>query len=926
MKIYDLKVNHLVNPLGFRMTRTVFSWKTVETEGKRQESARIRVALDQTMKELVADTGADSSADSLGTKVSFPLHPRTRYWWTVTVRTDAGEEEVSPVQWFETGKREETWTGKWITCDNTEPRHPYFEKDIVPEKDVAQARLYICGLGLYEAFYNGKRIGEEYLTPYCNDYNEWVQYQTFDVTKQVSETGKLTVFLGNGWYKGRFGFDAAGKGGFYGDEWKLIAELRLLYTDGTEQVIGTDESWSVRRSTVTFSNIYDGEHRDDTLGELPAESAVLCGAPKGRLTDRMSLPVTVHEHMEPKELIHTPAGETVLDMGQEFTGIFTLKVHEPKGTRIHIQTGEILQNGNFYNENLRTAKSEYYFVTDGSETVLQPHFTFYGYRYVKIEGIPDLKKEDFTGLALYSDVEMKGDVTTGHDLVNRLISNVRWGMKDNFVDVPTDCPQRDERMGWTADTQVFVPTATYLADTCAFYGKYLYDMRLEQAVRGGRVPDVVPSFSVETTASVWGDAACIIPWTLYEFYGDPSILEDQYEAMKSWVDYIGTVDGDDHGWRNVFHYGDWLALDNPSGKADAVLGGTDEGFIANIYYAASAELVAKAAAVLGKTEDEKIYRRLSEEQFDAVKQEYYSPLGRCCINTQTAHLLTLKYHLSSDEDKIRKNLRKLFRDNGDKLKTGFVGTPLLGNVLTDNGFSDLAYKLLLNEENPGWLHEILLGATTVWERWNSVLDDGSISSTGMNSLNHYAYGSVLEWVFRHAAGLDFDRSVPGWRRAVLSPLPEWHLHETQAVYDSPAGKYEISWKILDKDHVEIRVRIPFGCEGRLTLPCAPESLYQDSSNPMFRNVKDGVCILEPGEYSVSYQTDRPLKKQYSADMSVQELLADPDSREVFNRILPGAEMLPQQFLSFSLRQINEKLDTHISEEKILELDSALKAL
>ena len=926
MKIYDLKVNHLVNPLGFRMTRTVFSWKTAETEGKRQESARIRVALDQTMKELVADTGADSSADSLGTKVSFPLHPCTRYWWTVTVRTDAGEEEVSPVQWFETGKREEAWTGKWITCDNTEPRHPYFEKDIVPEKDVAQARLYICGLGLYEAFYNGKRIGEEYLTPYCNDYNEWVQYQTFDVTEQVSEAGKLTVFLGNGWYKGRFGFDAAGKGGFYGDEWKLIAELRLLYTDGTEQVIGTDESWSVRRSTVTFSNIYDGEHRDDTLGELPAESAVLCGAPKGRLTDRMSLPVTVHEHMEPKELIHTPAGETVLDMGQEFTGIFTLKVHEPKGTRIHIQTGEILQNGNFYNENLRTAKSEYYFVTDGSETVLQPHFTFYGYRYVKIEGIPDLKKEDFTGLALYSDVEMKGDVTTGHDLVNRLISNVRWGMKDNFVDVPTDCPQRDERMGWTADTQVFVPTATYLADTCAFYGKYLYDMRLEQAVRGGRVPDVVPSFSVETTASVWGDAACIIPWTLYEFYGDPSILEDQYEAMKSWVDYIGTVDGDDHGWRNVFHYGDWLALDNPSGKADAVLGGTDEGFIANIYYAASAELVAKAAAVLGKTEDEKIYRRLSEEQFDAVKQEYYSPLGRCCINTQTAHLLTLKYHLSSDEDKIRKNLRKLFRDNGDKLKTGFVGTPLLGNVLTDNGFSDLAYKLLLNEENPGWLHEILLGATTVWERWNSVLDDGSISSTGMNSLNHYAYGSVLEWVFRHAAGLDFDRSVPGWRRAVLSPLPEWHLHETQAVYDSPAGKYEISWKILDKDHVEIRVRIPFGCEGRLTLPCVPESLYQDSSNPMFRNVKDGVCILEPGEYSVSYQTDRPLKKQYSADMSVQELLADPDSREAFNRILPGAEMLPQQFLSFSLRQINEKLDTHISEEKILELDSALKAL
>ncbi len=926
MKLYDLKVNHLKNPLGFRMERTVFTWKTAEMEGRKQVSARIRVALDSAMENILADTGFDNRADSLGTSVHIPLYPRTRYWWTVTVRTDAGEETESPVQWFETGKRDEAWDAKWITCDNTEPRHPFFEKEITPGKTVARARFYICGLGLYEAFYNGKRIGNEYLTPYCSDYNEWVQYQTYDVTEELKSSGKLSILLGNGWYKGRFGFDAAGKGGFYGNEWKLIAELRILYEDGTEQVIGTDESWAVRRSTITFSNIYDGEHRDDTIPELPPESALLCDAPKGTLTDRMSLPVTVHEHMEPKELIHTPAGETVLDMGQEFTGIFTLNVHEPEGTLIHIQTGEILQGGNFYNENLRSAKSEYYFVTDGRDTVLKPHFTFYGYRYVKIEGITDLKKEDFTGLALYSDVEMKGNVTTGHDLVNRLISNVRWGMKGNFADVPTDCPQRDERMGWTADTQVFVPTATYLADTYAFYAKYLYDMKLEQAVRAGRVPDVVPSFSVETTASVWGDAACIIPWTLYEFYGDVSILEDQYESMKSWVDFIGTVDGENHGWRDVFHYGDWLALDNPNGKEDSVLGGTDEGFIANIYYAASAGLVANAAAVLGKTEDEKTYRKLSDEQFDAVKQEYYSPLGRCCVNTQTAHLLTLKYHLSNDEEKIRKNLRKLFLDSGDKLKTGFVGTPLLGNILTENGFSDLAYKLLLNEETPGWLHEILLGATTVWERWNSVLDDGSISSTGMNSLNHYAYGSVLEWVFRHAAGLDFDPDVPGCRRALLAPLPEWHLREASAEYNSPAGKYTVSWKIPDKNHVEIGAEIPFGCEGYLTLPHAPESLFTEGGNPVFDNVKDHICILGPGKYTVSYETDRPLKKIYHADMSVQELLSDPESREVLERIIPGAESLPKQFISYTLRQINEKLDTHISEESIRELDRALREL
>ena len=927
MRLYDLKVNHLTNPLGFRMERTVFSWKTAETSGKRQESARIRVALDEKMEETAADTGFDSAADSLGTKVALELKPRTRYWWTVTVRTDAGEEEESAPQWFETGKMGEEWTGRWITCDNSEPRHPVFHKAVTPEKEVKSARLYICGLGLYEASYNGKRIGEEYLTPYCNDYNEWVQYQTFDVTELLKEPGDLSVFLGNGWYKGRFGFDSGNGGaGFYGDEWKLTAELRLTYADGTEETVGTDDTWTVSRSTITFSNIYDGEHRDDTLPELPEEKAAYCEPPKGALTERMSLPVTVHETMEPKELIHTPAGELVLDMGQEFSGIFELKVHEPAGTTIHVQTGEILQGGNFYNENLRSAKSEYYFVTDGTETVLKPHFTFYGYRYVKIEGIPELKKEDFTGYALYSYIEMTGEVQTGHDLVNRLISNVRWGMKGNFVDVPTDCPQRDERMGWTADTQVFVPTATYLADTYGFYAKYLHDMKLEQAVRGGKVPDVVPSFSVETFASVWGDAACIIPWALYEFYGDRSILEDQYGSMKGWVDFIGTVDGDHHGWRDVFHYGDWLALDNPNGKTDSVLGGTDEGFIANTYYAASARLVSKAAAILGKTEDAEKYEALAEREFDAVKQEYYSPLGRCCINTQTAHLLTLKYHLSSDEEKIRKNLRKLFKDNGDKLKTGFVGTPLMCNILTENGFSDLAYTLLLNEENPGWLHEILLGATTVWERWNSVLDDGSISSTGMNSLNHYAYGSVLEWVFRHAAGLDFDPEVPGCRRAVLKPLLNWKLGHVSASYDSPAGKYEISWRIMDENHAEVKVKIPFGCEGRLTLPCAGAAVYQDSANPMFADVRDGVCILAPGEYQVSYETEQILRKIYHADMPVEEILAVPEAKAVLYQVLPGTERLPQQYLSYSIRQINEKLNTHIGEEQIAKLDQALRAI
>ncbi len=853
MRIYDAKVNHLENPLGFRFTRTVFSWKVADAKGTKQAWARIRVAEDELFSCVVYDSGCDSEASGIAYPVELALKPRCRYFWTAAVGTEAGEEAESPVQWFETAKLEEAWEGKWITCDNGIKRHPFFEKEIMPEKPVKSARLYICGLGLYEAFWNGEKIGEEYLTPYSNDYHEWVQYQTFDVTKQLQQDGKLSVLLGNGWYKARFGFTAKEDVGFYGNEWKLIAEIRVTYADGTEAVIGTDESWTVRRSNILFSNLYDGEIVDDTLEALPQEQAVLTDGPRGELTARMSLPVCVHEIFEPVELLHTPAGEAVFDMGQEFTGIFTLKVHEPAGTKIHIQTGEILQEGNFYHANLRTAKSEYIYISNGDETIIKPHFTFYGYRYVKVQGVSNLRKEDFKGLALYSSLKAVGSITTGHALVNRLIENVRWGLQSNFVDVPTDCPQRDERMGWTGDAQVFSPTAMYLKDAYAFYAKYLYDMAREQAVLDGKVPDVVPSCGVESTACVWGDAACIIPWNLYVFYGDKSILEDQFTGMKAWVDYIRRVDGNNHGWRYVFHYGDWLALDHPVGGAEQVMGGTDEEFIANLYYAVSAGLVAKAAKVLGLQREEEEYRRLSEEQLAEVKREYYSATGRCCIKTQTALLLTLKYGLSENVELTKQQLRKLLEDNGGRLKTGFVGTPLICNILTDNGMEDLAYGLLLNEEYPGWLYEVKLGATTVWERWNSLLEDGTISGISMNSMNHYAYGAVLEWMFRHVAGINVVEEAPGGNMVRMEPLLHPGLGHVEASYDAPAGKYQVRWELSDAEHVKISVTIPFGCRALLKLPLAPEEIYQDSANPMFLDVENGVCRLQAGRYQVQYR-------------------------------------------------------------------------
>ncbi len=822
MLIYDMKVNHMVNPLGFYMEDVIFSWKVRGAKGKMQEAARILVTRDEEQRDVLLDTGFCRDAESLGWKLSLTLFPRIRYFWSVTVLTDAGEGIRSETAWFETGKREEAWKAAWISCDSKESRHPIFEKTIRFSKEVCQARLYICGLGLYEAWYtaaDGKcqRIGEEYLTPYSNNYNEWVQYQTYDVTEILREQGTLSVLLGNGWYKGRFGFRAKEERGYYGDEWKLIAEVALTYQDGSEEVIGTDESWQVHRSNITYSSLYDGEKRDDTLLRLPPEPARKCAPPKGVLTERLSLPVRIQEHFRPVQLLHTPAGEWVYDMGQEFAGIFRLRVKVPAGQSIHIQTGELMQEGNFYNGNLRTAKSEYWYVSGGEEVWLEPRFTYYGYRYVKVEGIPNPQIGDLEGLALYSDIKEAGTIETGHKLLNRFLENVRWGMKSNFIDVPTDCPQRDERMGWTGDAQVFLPTALYLGDSYAFYRKYLYDLQTEQKELDGAVPHVVPSFDVKETSSVWGDAACIMPWKLYLVYGDPSILEEQYDSMKAWVEYIRKIDGDGHGWRKVFHFGDWLALDGHIRNKPALLGGTDEEFIASIYYAVSAKLVAKAAGVLGIQKDEEEYGRLSDELFAQVRREYYSGSGRCCFRTQTAQLLTLRYRLSDNVELIKNQLKTLFRESSGKLQTGFTGTPLLCNVLSENGMDELAYQLLLNEEYPGWLHEVKLGATTVWERWNSLDDEGTITGIDMNSMNHYAYGSVAEWVFRYAAGLSFAEDVPGCRKVIFRPVFHPDLGYLDAAYESPSGRWECGWRYQEDGRIKVYLEVPFGCEAEIEL-------------------------------------------------------------------------------------------------------------
>lgn len=817
MRIVNCLVNHLHNPLGFAMEAPVFSYQVEDAAGKRQAAARIRVTADEQGRRILADTGF-SALNSLGERVPMQLSPCTRYWWRVTVRTDAGEEATSDAHWFETGMRERPWQGRWISCAAGERRHPVFRKRFAAGDGLLEARLYICGLGLYEASINGEAVTQERLTPGLNDYASWVQVQTYDVTERIRAQNEIAVLMGRGWYLGRFSTDHGRYDpSYHGTRWKLLAELHLRYSDGREEVVGTDGSWHATRSNIIFSDIYDGEQVDDTLPEWPEEPVELLD--EALCTeDRLSVPVLPHEEIRPVALLNTPSGEQVFDLGQNFAGSFRLTVHEPRGTVIRVQTGEVLQQGSFYRENLRGAKSEYVYVSDGNAHVLSPRFTYYGYRYAKVEGVRHLTQDDFVGVAMYSDVRPVGSLVTGNDKLNRLLSNIRWGQKSNFVDVPTDCPQRDERMGWTGDTQVFAPTACFQTDACAFYLKYLHDMHKEQKKRGGCVPDTIPAFHMGGGCCVWGDAATIIPWTLYLFYGDPSILRAALPGMRAWVDYIASVDASTHHWREVYHYGDWLALDHPSGRSDEVHGGTDEGFIADAYYFSSTCLVAKAAAVLGDDATAQAYQRRAERILDELRREYFTPSGRCAVDTQTAQVLTLYFGLSEHPEKAHGELMRLLHQRGDKLCTGFVGTPLLCRVLSQQGEDRMAYHLLYNEEYPGWMYEINLGATTVWERWNSLCADGSVSSTGMNSLNHYAYGAIGEWIWRTVAGINPCEEQPGFKRAILRPVPDRNTKRCEAVYHSPAGCYRISWSLEETGLCRLHVEIPFDCTASLTLP------------------------------------------------------------------------------------------------------------
>lgn len=882
MKIINLKTNHMRNPLGFELGTVRLSWQVIESVGKQPKSAQIEVATDSVFNEIVFDTGVSDGLKSAGTDIAVTLQPYTRYYWRVTVWSDADECAVSEVAWFETAKMGEPFNAKFITAGREEESSFSYRKKIAILQEIISARAYVCGLGLYELYINGEKVGDEYLAPGCNNYDAWIQYQTYDVSELLkSGSNEIWAITGDGWYKGNFGYEG-GDSCIYGKEQAFLCEMHICYANGECETIVTDHTWEIRDSKIRFSSIYHGEVIDDTFFDETSYPVTYADVDMSRLKERLSAPIKVMEQRKPVAVITTPAGEKVLDMGQNMCGFLSFVCREKTGTQVKLQFGEILQDGNFYRDNMRLARAEFLYTSDGVEKVVRPHFTYFGFRYVKLEGfLTGISLEDFTAQILYSDMQESGWITTGNEKVNQLISNVKWSQKSNFLDVPTDCPQRDERLGWTGDAQVFIKTAAFNMDVYAFMKKYCFDIKTEQLCRGGITPMVVPSFhQKDNGCSAWGDAAVIIPWNMYLQYADTSILVQNYDTMKAWVDYIRSEEEKSNGnrlWFTGFHYGDWLALDtdhpsNPVGK-------TEIKYIASCYYYISASIVAKAAKLLDKQEDYRHYADLAKEIKTAIQNEYVTANGRIALETQTAYALGLYAGIlpKGKEQRAADDLcARVLADKG-KLTTGFVGTPCLCTMLSKYGHHDVACKLLLNESYPGWLYEVNMGATTIWERWNSVMPDGHMNPDGMNSLNHYAYGSIVGWMYEYLAGFLRDGEQAGYQKITIAPLPYYGLKHVKATYESVNGVYKSEWEILEDGKLFFSFDIPFGASARLLLPDMPE----------YGIVVNGVCwraeVLEvnSGHYEVMYQPTRSYLLYYNFDMTLCELLKNQEVKKIF---------------------------------------------
>ena len=665
-----------------------------------------------------------------------------------------------------------------------------------------KAILEITALGVYEAKLNGERIGDFILAPGWTSYSNRLQVQSYDVTNLLKTENSLEVTVGQGWRalaNKRDGSDFLG----YRDT-ALIAELSLVYADGTTESIVTDSSWTARESKLRYTNIYDGDIYDATFKAGSARHCICVDLEKDMLIPQEGEKIVEHERMPALQVIKTPAGETVIDFGQNMTGYVEFRIKGTPGAQATISHGETLdRNGNFYNANYRSADAQIKFICDGGEHIYKSALTFFGFRYIRLENWPDeVKKENFTAIVVHSDIRRTGYFECSDETVNKLFKNIIWGQKGNFLDVPTDCPQRNERLGWTGDAQVFVRTASLNFDVERFFQKWLHDLAADQG-RDGCVPHVIPNiFDDMGGSSAWSDSAVICPWEIYRTYGDKKVLEDQFDSMKAWIDWMR--ERSENGKRSGgFHFGDWLGLDSPEGS---YRGSTPDDLIATAYYKYSTELFIKAAHALGRDVSE--YENIPTEAAAAFRREYMEN-GRVKNATQTGCVLALCFDITDDRTATADQLNELVKRAGH-LETGFVGTPYLLHALSDNGYAETAYDLLLRREYPSWLYPISKGATTVWEHWDGIKPDGTMWSTDMNSFNHYAYGAVADWMYGAAAGINSDPDRPGFEHIIFRPVTDRRLDFVKASIDTRRGTVASEWR-RENGRIKYIFTVPEGC-------------------------------------------------------------------------------------------------------------------
>ncbi|WP_154792549.1 alpha-L-rhamnosidase [Occultella kanbiaonis] len=869
---YALRVEHLENPIGLDEPRPRFAWR-LRTSGAGTRQAGYRVVVSGGRGETAWDSGRVASDDQFEIGYAgVPLRPFTGYTWTVQVWDADGVAGAGAEGTFETGRLERPWVARWIGRDRRDrpaflapadddltwntrglPAPSLLRTTFDTARAVTFARLHITARGLYEARINGRLVHDTALNPGWTDYQRRIFYQTYDVTSVVrTGSNAIGVVLADGWWSGFVGYDARNAGRLYGTAPALLAELHLTLADGSTQVIRTDETWRESAGEWLHADLLMGEGVDarrrpegwDAPGFDDARwrRALPFGDDTATVTGATTPPIRTVAEVAPVSVRNDADGAAVIDFGQNLVGHLRLRIRGAAvGQFIELTHAEILDDdGRLYLENLRRAEArDIYYARGDAEETFEPRFTFHGFRYARIAGLgAELDPADVRAVVISSDLEEVGAFDCDSPDVLQIVSNTRWSQRGNFLSVPTDCPQRDERLGWLADAQVFAPTAARASDVSAFFATWMVDVVAGQSPDGA-FGDIAPAGPwMGEGAPAWGDAGTIIPMMLFDTYGDRRQLAQSYPAMVRWVEHIRRANPD-LLWRERVgsNYGDWLHA-GPETARDV---------LATAYFANSASLVARAAAILGHAEDELRYTSLAQEIRDAFVAEFVRE-GIITSDTQTCYLLALDYDLlpADQVPGAADRLVQLVRAAGNRLTTGFVGVSKICRVLSAHGHDDVAHALLAQEEYPSWLFPIRHGATTIWERWDGWTPEGGFQSANMNSFNHYSLGAVVDWIYATLGGIDRVPGSVGHREVLVRPRPGAGVSRAAAGQETPLGRVATSWELVD-GRFSLDVELPPGARGVLSLPTADLASVSDGAGG---SVAGEVAVGPHGEVEI----------------------------------------------------------------------------